>query len=56
MPLPPIAFYEVLELSLVDMESKREVQVYYLPDGVAAPVPPTLIPSPQSQLTGVFRK
>jgi len=38
MPLPPIAFYEVLELSLVDMESKRELTVYYLPDGVATQV------------------
>jgi hypothetical protein len=40
MPLPPIAFYEVLELSLVDMESKREITVYYLPDGIATQVPP----------------
>jgi hypothetical protein len=35
IPLPPIAFYEVLELSLADMESKREVTITWLPDGVA---------------------
>jgi ubiquitin carboxyl-terminal hydrolase 7 len=35
MPLPGIVFYEVLELSLADMESKREVTITWLPDGVA---------------------
>jgi len=40
LPLPPIAFYEVLELSLLDMEQKRELTVYYLPDGVATQVNP----------------
>jgi ubiquitin carboxyl-terminal hydrolase 7 len=38
MPLPPIVYYEVLELSLVDMESKREVTVTWLPDGLASMV------------------
>lgn len=41
MPLPPIVFYEVLELSLADMESKREVTITWLPDGVATMVPPS---------------
>ena len=35
IPLPPVVFYEVLELSLADMESKREITVNWLPDGVA---------------------
>jgi hypothetical protein len=39
MPLPGIVFYEVLELSLADMESKREVTITWLPDGVAVLVP-----------------
>jgi len=47
MPLPPIVFYEVLELSLQDMESRREITVTWLPDGVnvlvSRPLPP---PSP----------
>jgi ubiquitin carboxyl-terminal hydrolase 7 len=34
MALPPIVFYEVLELSLADMESRREITVNWLPDGV----------------------
>jgi ubiquitin carboxyl-terminal hydrolase 7 len=33
MPLPPIVFYEVLEMSLADMESRREITVTWLPDG-----------------------
>lgn len=42
MPLPPLVFYEVLELSLADMESKREITITWLPDGVATMV---VIPS-----------
>jgi len=38
MPLPPIVFYEVLEMSLVDMESRREVTITWLPDGVTTMV------------------
>jgi hypothetical protein len=38
--VPPIAFYEVLELSLADMESKREVTITWLPEGVATLVSP----------------
>jgi ubiquitin carboxyl-terminal hydrolase 7 len=45
MPLPPIVFYEVLEVSLVDMESKREITVNWLPDGVATVV---VFPSPRN--------
>jgi hypothetical protein len=43
LTLPPLVFYEVLELSLADMESKREIQITWLPDGVATLVPPSYI-------------
>lgn len=32
---PPIAYYEVLEMSLVDVESRRDVTISWLPDGIA---------------------
>jgi hypothetical protein len=44
MPLPPVVFYEVLQMSLQDMESKREVAVTWLPDGVATQVTASLVP------------
>jgi ubiquitin carboxyl-terminal hydrolase 7 len=36
--LPPIVYYEVLELTLADMESKREITISWLPDGLATMV------------------
>lgn len=38
VPIQPTVFYEVLELSLVDMESKREITINWLPDGVSSMV------------------
>ena len=38
--LPPVVFYEVLELSLADMESRREITITWLPDGLATMVQP----------------
>jgi ubiquitin carboxyl-terminal hydrolase 7 len=48
MPLPPIVFYEVLELSLADVESRREITVTWLPEGVNVLVISTL---PQKTLS-----
>jgi ubiquitin carboxyl-terminal hydrolase 7 len=48
MVLPPMVFYEVLELSLADMESRREIVVNWLPDGVnvlVSPISPLLYKS-----------
>ena len=43
MPLPPVVYYEVLELSLQDMETKREISVTWLPDGLATMVSPSVL-------------
>jgi len=48
MPAQPIIFYEVLELSLSDMESKREIIVTWLPDGIATQEQVTLLVSRQA--------
>jgi ubiquitin carboxyl-terminal hydrolase 7 len=42
LPLPAVVFYEVLELSLADMESRREINITWLPDGLATMVPPQI--------------
>jgi hypothetical protein len=36
--LPPIAFYEVLEITLLEMEAKREMQINWIGEGVLNPV------------------
>jgi ubiquitin carboxyl-terminal hydrolase 7 len=48
MPLPPIVFYEVLEMSLTDMESRRDVTITWLPEGIATLEPVKLFISRQA--------
>jgi ubiquitin carboxyl-terminal hydrolase 7 len=48
MALPPIVFYEVLEMSLTDMESRRDVTINWLPDGIATMEPVKLFISRQA--------
>ena len=38
MPIPLIVYYEVLEMSLADMEARRDITITWLPDGVASAV------------------
>jgi hypothetical protein len=41
--LPPYAFYEVLDITLTEMEAKREMLINWLGEGILNPVCPPLI-------------
>ena len=55
MLLPPVVFYEVLELSLADMESRREMTITWLPEGVSVLEPVTLLVSRQATFEEVVQ-